>query len=98
MSLRAKSCLDGYPTGGVYHEFPWERTAQLPSFERAMTDCFTARLLLARQLLRICALALELLEDYFDAKVVQLNAALVLNYYPPLAAHNMLGGGGAEMG
>ena len=53
-----------------------------------MTELFTARLELARRLLRVCALALELPEDYFDPKVAQPNAALVLNYYPPLPAHS----------
>ena len=87
-SMDPTSKLEGYPIGGVYQEFPWERTAQIPSFERAMTDLFTARLQLARRLLRVCALALDLPEDYFDAKVAQPNAALVLNYYPPLPTHN----------
>lgn len=86
-SMDPTSKLDGYPTGGVYQEFPWERTAQLPSFERAMTDAFTARLQLARKLLGICALALDLPEDYFKEKVAQPNAALVLNYYPSMKDH-----------
>jgi isopenicillin N synthase-like dioxygenase len=86
-SLDPTSKLEGYPAGGSYQEFLWEKTAQVPSFERAMTECFTARLQLARRLLRTCALALELPEEYFDEKVVQPSAALVLNYYPPLTSH-----------
>ncbi|KAB5542735.1 hypothetical protein GE09DRAFT_1191997 [Coniochaeta sp. 2T2.1] len=82
-SMDPTSRLPGYPTGGTYQEFPWERTAHLPSFADAMTDCFTARLQLARRLLRTCALALDLPEDFFDEKVARPNAALVLNYYPP---------------
>lgn len=82
-SMDPTSKLESYPTGGTYQEFPWERTASVPSFEPAMTECFSARLELARRLLQTCALALDLPEDYFDAKVAQPNAALVLNYYPP---------------
>src|SRR4051812_44417463 len=79
------SRLPGYPAEGAaaMPEFPWERTAFVPGFAGAMTDCFKARLQLARRLLRTCALALDLEEGYFDDKVARPNAALVLNYYPP---------------
>ena len=81
-SLDPTSKLPGYPTGGVYQEFPWEKTASVPSFQPAMTDCFTVRLQLARRLIRICALALELPEDYFDEMVAEPFAAIALNYFP----------------
>ena len=81
-SLDPTSKLPGYPTGGVYQEFPWEKTASVPSFQPAISDCFTARLQLARRLIRICALALELPEDYFDEMVAQPFAGLALNYFP----------------
>ncbi|KAB5577466.1 hypothetical protein GE09DRAFT_1260070 [Coniochaeta sp. 2T2.1] len=75
-SMDPTSKLPGYPLGGTYQEFPWERTTYVPSFADAMTDCFIARLQLAWRLLRTCALALDLPEDYFDEKVVQPNAVL----------------------
>ena len=81
-SLDPISKLDGYPSGGSYEEFQWEKTASIPSLEKAVKDCFSARLALARQLLRIIALALHMPEDYFDPKVAQPQAAIVLNYYP----------------
>ncbi|PMD50074.1 2OG-Fe(II) oxygenase superfamily protein [Hyaloscypha bicolor E] len=81
-SMDPTSKLPGYPTGGVYQEFPWEKTATVPSFQPAMIDSFTSRLLLGRRLLRICALALDLPETYFDEMVAQPFAGLALNYFP----------------
>jgi isopenicillin N synthase-like dioxygenase len=80
-SMDPVSKLDGSSTSG-YQEFPWEKTASVPSLEVAYKRFFATRLVLARQLLQIMALALDLPEDYFDAKVAQPQAAVTLNYYP----------------
>ena len=80
-SMEPISKLNGSPTSG-YEEFPWERTASVPQLATAVKDVFSARLVLARQLLRIIALALDLPEIYFHAKVAEPQAAVTLNYYP----------------
>lgn len=73
--------VDGLPTTG-YEEFQWEKIASVPSLREAAEECFSARLMLARKLLSIIALALDLPEDYFEAKTARPTAAVVLNYYP----------------
>jgi isopenicillin N synthase-like dioxygenase len=80
-SMDPISKLGGNPTTG-YEEFPWERTASVPLLANAFKEFFSTRIMLARQLLRIIALALDLPEEYFDAKVARPQAAATLNYCP----------------
>src|SRR5450432_4146227 len=80
-------------------EFVWEGTAHLPGFKEEVLAYWAACLTLARKLVRIFALSLDLEEDYFDSRVTYpgadgknltriLNKILtfdigVFNYYPP---------------
>jgi isopenicillin N synthase-like dioxygenase len=49
--------------------FVWEGTAHLPGFKEEVLAYWAACLTLARKLVRIFALSLDLPEDYFDSKV-----------------------------
>ena len=57
------SKLDGFTTTG-YEDFSLWKTASVPALQNVVEECFAARLLLARKLLRIIALALDLPEEY----------------------------------
>lgn len=63
-------------------EYVWEQTANLPDFKAGILDYWRACLALARRLIRIFALALNLPEDYFDKMTSHPDAAVALNYYP----------------
>ena len=66
-------------------EFHWNATSNLPHFKPAIVAYWRACLHLARQLIHTFALALSLPEDYFDPKFSHPDAALALNYYPPIS-------------
>jgi isopenicillin N synthase-like dioxygenase len=67
------------------HEtFHWDATANLPEFKPAIVAYWRACLQLARALVHSFALSLDLPEDFFDAKFSHPDAALALNYYPPM--------------
>ncbi|TFK50927.1 2OG-Fe(II) oxygenase superfamily protein [Heliocybe sulcata] len=63
-------------------EYVWEQTANLPDFKSGILNYWRACLSLARRLIRIFALALDLPEDYFDKMTSHPDAAVALNYYP----------------
>jgi isopenicillin N synthase-like dioxygenase len=65
-------------------EYVWEQTANLPGFKADVLEYWRACLALARRLVRVFALALDLPEDYFDAKTSHPDAAVALNYYPTI--------------
>ncbi|KAF6830839.1 1-aminocyclopropane-1-carboxylate oxidase 2 [Colletotrichum musicola] len=65
-------------------DFHWEGTDNQPQFKKSIIRYWQSCLKLARVLVRAFALSLELPEDYFDAKFAYPDAALALNYYPPL--------------
>lgn len=67
-------------------EYVWEGTSHLPSFQKDCMAYWAACLTLARKLVRIFALSLELEETHFDEKVTYPGADMVLNYYPPRTA------------
>ncbi|KAI0874465.1 2OG-Fe(II) oxygenase [Hypoxylon argillaceum] len=67
-------------------EFYWEATANLPHFKEAIVRYWRSCLAVARALVRSFALSLDLPEDFFAAKFTHPDAALALNYYPPLPA------------
>jgi isopenicillin N synthase-like dioxygenase len=50
-------------------DFVWEGTVHLPEFKKEVLEYWAACLTLARGLIRIFALSLDLPEDYFDSKV-----------------------------
>lgn len=64
--------------------FPWSRTRTVPHFAPAVIEYWRSCLTLARALVRSFALSLDLEETFFDSKVTHPDAALALNYYPPL--------------
>ncbi|KAF1815417.1 Clavaminate synthase-like protein [Eremomyces bilateralis CBS 781.70] len=63
-------------------DFVWEETSNLPLFRPHMLAYWQACLTLARKLVRIFALALDLPESYFDNRTTYPGADGVLNYYP----------------
>ncbi len=65
----------------TYH---WEATSKLANFKPAILAYWRSCLSLARALVRTFALSLSLPEDYFDSKITYPDAALALNYYPPI--------------
>lgn len=85
---------DGGSPGGAADEaedqlnhlrrFPWSRTTTVPHFAPAVITYWRSCLTLARALVRTFALSLDLEETFFDSKVTHPDAALALNYYPPL--------------
>lgn len=50
-------------------DFVWEGTSHLPGFKEEVLAYWAACLTLARRLVRIFALSLDLQEDYFDGRV-----------------------------
>ncbi|KAI0019506.1 2OG-Fe(II) oxygenase [Xylariomycetidae sp. FL0641] len=80
-------------------DFIWEATANLPDFKDAIITYWRSCLGLARALVRAFALSLDLPEDFFAAKFTYPDAALALNYYPPMSkpANAPSGGGEAEV-
>lgn len=63
--------------------FLWDGTAHLLHFKDDVIAYWLACLRLARRLVRIFALSLDLPEDYWDDKVTYPGADGVFNYYPP---------------
>ncbi|KAI7786306.1 putative oxoglutarate 3-dioxygenase [Diaporthe eres] len=63
-------------------DFVWEKTSHIPDFKRDMIVYWQECLKLARRMIRIFALALDLPENYFDNIVDYPGADGVLNYYP----------------
>ena len=61
----------------------WENN-NLPNFKHDILEYWRACLRLARQLIRIFAMALDLPETYFDKVTSHPDAAIALNYYPTL--------------
>ncbi|KAI1821514.1 2OG-Fe(II) oxygenase [Xylaria intraflava] len=65
-------------------DFHWEATANLPHFKEAIVRYWRSCLTVARALVRCFALSLDLPEDFFAERFTHPDAALALNYYPPL--------------
>jgi hypothetical protein len=64
-------------------DFIWEGTSHLPGFKEEVLAYWGACLALARKLVRVFALSLDLEEDYFDSRTTYPGADGVFNYYPP---------------
>lgn len=64
--------------------FPWKPTDNIPHFQTNVLTYWRASLALARKLVRVFALSLDLPEEFFDDKFAYPDASLALNYYPPL--------------
>ncbi|KAK5989497.1 2-oxoglutarate-Fe(II) type oxidoreductase ppzC [Cladobotryum mycophilum] len=78
-------------------EYPWEKTANMPSFKERVVAYYRECLKLARALTRAFALSLELPEAYFDDKVRYPDGAFGLNYYPPIPQPRSPGDPGARV-
>ncbi|KAE8450170.1 hypothetical protein EG329_006951 [Mollisiaceae sp. DMI_Dod_QoI] len=63
-------------------EFVWEGTSHLPGFKEEVLRYWSSCLTLARKLVKIFALSLDLPEDYFDSRTTYPGADGVFNYYP----------------
>jgi isopenicillin N synthase-like dioxygenase len=63
-------------------DFVWEGTSHLPGFKEEVLRYWAACLTLARKLVKIFALSLDLTEDYFDSRTTYPGADGVFNYYP----------------
>ena len=63
-------------------EFVWEGTEHLPRFKKECLAYWSACLTLARKLVKVIALSLDLPEDYFDSRTTYPGADGVFNYYP----------------
>lgn len=82
------------PWGGDLR-FPWSETVRsAPEFAPAVLVYWRACLAVARALVRTFALSLGLDENHFDAKFSHPDAALALNYYPPLPSLSSSAGAG----
>lgn len=75
-------------------EFVWDGTAHLPGFKADVLAYWRACLTLARRMVRVFALALDLPEAYFDDMVTFPGADGVFNYYPRTEAEEEACGGG----
>ncbi|KAI0007389.1 Clavaminate synthase-like protein [Xylariaceae sp. FL0662B] len=64
-------------------DFVWQGTAHLPNFKKDCLAYWGGCLTLARRLVRMFALSLDLEEDYWDDKTTYPGADGVFNYYPP---------------
>ncbi|KAI1342068.1 hypothetical protein F5Y15DRAFT_374137 [Xylariaceae sp. FL0016] len=63
-------------------DFVWEDTGHLAGFQQDLLSYWRGCLTLARQLVRMFALSLDLEENYWDDKVTHPGADGVFNYYP----------------
>lgn len=72
--------------GKLFAPNVWPDPADVPGFEQAFSDYYLAMEEVATTLMRIFALALELPEDFFDAKVDKHFTNLVAYHYPPMPA------------
>ena len=70
-------------------ELVWEVTMHLPEFKKDCLAYWAACLTLARRLVRIFALALDLPEDYFDSRTTYPGADTIFNYYPVTTAEEV---------
>ncbi|KAL3462315.1 hypothetical protein BJX64DRAFT_277227 [Aspergillus heterothallicus] len=78
-------------------EYCWSQTANLPHLKENVLKYWRACLALARRLIRVFALALDLPEDYFDTMTSHPDAAMALNYYPSISAEKASGTTEAEI-
>ena len=63
-------------------DFVWDENSHLSDFKNDILSWWSACLTLARRMIQIFALALELPENYFDDRVVFPGADGVANFYP----------------
>jgi isopenicillin N synthase-like dioxygenase len=66
----------------------WSNTSKVQDFKSTLIKFWQVRLQLARKMIRIFALALELPEDYFDAATTHPGADAVFIHYPGVQAQD----------
>ncbi|CAK41789.1 isopenicillin N synthase family dioxygenase [Aspergillus niger CBS 101883] len=80
------------PEARIWDDSPlWAGTAHLPTFREITISFWQARLALARKLVRIFALALDLSEDYFDSVVTHPGADGLYIHYPGIPEPELKG-------
>ncbi|CAG7558844.1 unnamed protein product [Fusarium equiseti] len=75
-------CVDDINSNFDSIDYVWNGTSHLPKFRPVLTEFYQRRLELARKLIRLFALALELPEDYFDNIITTPGADAVHLHYP----------------
>ncbi|CEL06982.1 Putative Isopenicillin N synthase and related dioxygenases [Aspergillus calidoustus] len=63
-------------------EYLWDGTSHLPGFRETTLEFYKSRLTLARKMIRLFALSLELPEDYFDSVITHPGADGLYVHYP----------------
>ncbi|EKV05914.1 Flavonol synthase/flavanone 3-hydroxylase [Penicillium digitatum PHI26] len=66
-------------------DFAWDTTSHLPGFQETTVEFYQRRLTLARKMIRVFALALDMPEDYFDAVTTNPGADGLYVHYPATA-------------
>ncbi|KAL4732003.1 hypothetical protein ACLX1H_001006 [Fusarium chlamydosporum] len=75
-------CVDDINSNFNSIDYVWDGTNHLTNFRPVLTKFYQKRLMLARKLIRLFALALELPEDYFDSIITRPGADAVHIHYP----------------
>ncbi|CAG7986459.1 unnamed protein product [Penicillium olsonii] len=70
-------------------DFPWSGTNHLPGFRETTVEFYQRRLTLARKMIRIFALALDMPEDYFDSVTTAPGADGLYVHYPATPAKEL---------
>ncbi|KAF4987558.1 hypothetical protein FGRMN_10310 [Fusarium graminum] len=75
-------CVEDINSNFDSTDYVWDGTSHLTSFRPVLTEFYQRRLMLARKLIRLFALALDLPEDYFDKIITTPGADAVHIHYP----------------
>jgi isopenicillin N synthase-like dioxygenase len=78
--------------------FVWEGTSHMPAFREDVLRYWSAQLTLARQMMKVFAVCLDLPEDYFKDLTKYPGADGVFNYYPGLSPEVVNGDGPIDVG
>jgi isopenicillin N synthase-like dioxygenase len=79
-------------------EFVWEGTSHIPGFKQDVIAYWQACLTLARRLVKIFALSLDLPENYFDSITTYPGSDGVFNFYPALPPDQARGTANIDVG
>ena len=80
----SRELVPGEPATGRFNagESVWPEESVLPGFAAFMKAHMARRMQLARRLVRVFALSLDLPEDYFDGMFRLSGGTMIINYYP----------------
>ncbi|CAG8939664.1 unnamed protein product [Penicillium salamii] len=84
-----KLLADGKFSDGDNVDFPWSGTNHLPGFRDTTVKFYQQRLTLARKMIRLFALALNMPEDYFDSVTTTPGADGLYVHYPATPAQEL---------